>query len=153
MRPRNRPPGIQRTELRRVIGVLTAGEKVRLIRVVVVRAAVVIEDVQRQRIVERGAAEIVEGEDDGIGRRNRSSSRATVERVRNPARFLGELPRSGTVEEGRTANLTLLTANPLEDIWNSKKIDAVVLNGKLLTRADPDHLLQDVATKAAAANR
>jgi imidazolonepropionase-like amidohydrolase len=57
------------------------------------------------------------------------------------------------LEEGRTANLVLLTASPLEDIRNSKKIDAVVLNGKLLTRADLDQLLQDVATKAAAANR
>jgi imidazolonepropionase-like amidohydrolase len=73
--------------------------------------------------------------------------------TRNPARFLGELPRSGTLEEGRTANLVLLTASPLEDIRNSKKIDAVVLKGKLLTRADLDQLLQDVATKAAAANR
>jgi imidazolonepropionase-like amidohydrolase len=57
------------------------------------------------------------------------------------------------LEEGRTANLVLLTANPLEDIRNSKKIDAVVLKGKLLTRADLDQLLQDVATKAEAANR
>jgi imidazolonepropionase-like amidohydrolase len=73
--------------------------------------------------------------------------------TRNPARFLGELPRSGTLEEGKTANLTLLTANPLEDVRNSQKIDAVVLKGRLLTRADLDQLLQDVATKAAAANR
>jgi imidazolonepropionase-like amidohydrolase len=72
--------------------------------------------------------------------------------TRNPARFLGELPHSGTLEEGKTANLALLTANPLEDIRNSKKIDAVVLKGRLLTRADLDQLLQDVATKAAAAN-
>jgi hypothetical protein len=73
--------------------------------------------------------------------------------TRNPARFLGELPRSGTLEEGKTANLVLLTASPLEDIRNSKKIDAVVLKGRLLTRADLDQLLQDVATKAATANR
>jgi hypothetical protein len=45
----------------------------------------------------------------------------------------------------------LLTANPLEDIRNTRKIDAVVLKGKLLTRADLDKLLQDVATKAAIA--
>jgi len=71
--------------------------------------------------------------------------------TRNPARFLGELPRNGTVEPGKTANLVLLTANPLEDIRNTRKIDAVVLKGKLLTRADLDKLLQDVATKAAIA--
>jgi Amidohydrolase family len=73
--------------------------------------------------------------------------------TRNPAVFLGELPHSGTLGEGKTANLVLLNANPLEDIRNSKKIDAVVLKGKLLTRADLDQLLSDVATKAAAANR
>jgi imidazolonepropionase-like amidohydrolase len=73
--------------------------------------------------------------------------------TRNPARFLGELPNNGTVEQGKTANLVLLTANPLEDIKNTRKIDAVVLKGKLLTRADLDQLLQDVATKAADAPR
>jgi hypothetical protein len=71
--------------------------------------------------------------------------------TRNPARFLGELDRNGTVEEGKTANLALLTANPLNDIRNTQKIDAVVLKGRLLTRANLDELLQNVATKAAAA--
>jgi imidazolonepropionase-like amidohydrolase len=71
--------------------------------------------------------------------------------TRNPARFLGELLRNGTVEPGKTANLVLLTANPLEDVRNTRKIDAVVLNGKLLTRTHLDNLLQDVAAKAAAA--
>jgi imidazolonepropionase-like amidohydrolase len=73
--------------------------------------------------------------------------------TRNPARFLGELPQNGTVEPGKIANLVLLTANPLEDIKNTRKIDAVVLKGKLLTRADLDKLLEDVASKAAAAPR
>ena len=72
--------------------------------------------------------------------------------TRNPARFLGELLRNGTVEPGKTANLVLLTANPLEDIRNTQKIDSVVLKGKLLTRVDLDKLLEDVATKAAAAH-
>jgi imidazolonepropionase-like amidohydrolase len=71
--------------------------------------------------------------------------------TRNPARFLGELRRNGTVEEGKAANLVLLTANPLEDIRNTRKIDATILKGKLLTRADLDKLLQDVATKVAVA--
>jgi len=71
--------------------------------------------------------------------------------TRNPARFLGELPRNGILEEGKTANLVLLTANPLEDIPNTQKIDSVVLKGKLLTRANLDQLLEEVATRAAAA--
>lgn len=66
---------------------------------------------------------------------------------RSPARdFLGELPRNGTVEESKTPNLILLTANPLEDIRNTRKIDAVVCKGKLLSRTHLDKLLQDVAT-------
>ena len=72
--------------------------------------------------------------------------------TRNPARFLGELLRNGTVEPGKTANLVLLTANPLEDIRNTQNIDSVVLKGKLLTRVDLDKLLEGVATKAAAAH-
>ncbi len=71
--------------------------------------------------------------------------------TRNPARFLGELRSNGTVEEDKTANLVLLTANPLEDIRNVQKIDSVVLKGRLLTRVVLDKLLEDVATKAAAA--
>jgi len=73
--------------------------------------------------------------------------------TRNPARFLGELPSNGTVEPGKTANLVILTANPLEDIKNTRKIDAVILKGKLLTHVDLDKLLQDVAAKAAVAPR
>jgi len=61
--------------------------------------------------------------------------------TRNPARYFGELDRSGTVEPGKIADLVLLTANPLADIRNTENIDAVVLRGKLLTRADLDRLL------------
>ena len=57
------------------------------------------------------------------------------------------------MEPSKTANLVLLAANPLEDIKNTRKIHAVVLKGKLLTRADLDKLLQDAAAKAAAATR
>jgi hypothetical protein len=70
--------------------------------------------------------------------------------TRNAARFLGELDHHGTIEERKTANLVLLNANPLEDIRNTRKIDSVVLRGKLLARADLDKLAADVARKAAA---
>jgi hypothetical protein len=43
----------------------------------------------------------------------------------------------------------LLDANPLEDIRNTQKIDAVVARGRLLRRGDLDKLLDDVAAKAA----
>jgi len=42
----------------------------------------------------------------------------------------------------------LLSANPLEDIRNTQKIDAVIANGKLLDRAALDQLLTDVAKAA-----
>jgi imidazolonepropionase-like amidohydrolase len=59
---------------------------------------------------------------------------------------------TGTAEEGKTADLALLTADPLEDIRNTRKIDAGgIAKGKLLTRTNLDKLLQHVATKAAAA--
>jgi hypothetical protein len=70
----------------------------------------------------------------------------------NPARFLGMEKDLGTIEKGKVANLVLLDADPVSDIRNTQKIDSVVLKGKLLTRTDLDRLLQDVATKAAAAS-
>jgi imidazolonepropionase-like amidohydrolase len=70
----------------------------------------------------------------------------------NPARFLGMEKDLGTIEKGQVANLVLLDADPVSDIRNTQKIDSVVLKGKLLTRTDLDRLLQDVATKAAAAS-
>jgi imidazolonepropionase-like amidohydrolase len=53
----------------------------------------------------------------------------------NPAIFLGIEDRFGTVEQGKTADLVLLDANPLADIENVRQIDAVVLNGRLFDRA------------------
>jgi len=53
--------------------------------------------------------------------------------TRNPAKYLGLLDSLGTVQKGKVATLLLLEANPLENIDNSRKIAAVVLNGRLLT--------------------
>ncbi|GAA4345281.1 amidohydrolase family protein [Flaviaesturariibacter amylovorans] len=61
----------------------------------------------------------------------------------NAARFLGKEREIGTVTQGKLADLVLLEANPLADIANARKIHAVVMNGKLLTRADLDALQQD----------
>jgi imidazolonepropionase-like amidohydrolase len=48
----------------------------------------------------------------------------------NGARFMGVAARTGTVAVGKDADLLLLTANPLANIANVKKIGAVVLRGK-----------------------
>lgn len=69
--------------------------------------------------------------------------------TRNPARYFGELERAGTVEAGKVADLILLNADPLADIRNTAKIDAVLLRGRLLERAALDTLLADVAKAAA----
>jgi Amidohydrolase family len=55
--------------------------------------------------------------------------------TRNPAVFLGRLDSLGTIERGKIADLILLDANPLEDINNVQKINAVVLGGKLISKS------------------
>jgi len=68
--------------------------------------------------------------------------------TRNPAIFLGQSHRLGTVEKGKQANLILLNANPLDDIRNTQKINAVILNGRFLPRDQLDKLLGDAAAAA-----
>ncbi len=48
----------------------------------------------------------------------------------NPAIFLGIEQKIGTVEEGKLANLVLLSSDPLQDINNTRKINGVFLRGK-----------------------
>ena len=59
----------------------------------------------------------------------------------NPAKFLGMDDRLGTVEKGKLADLVLLDANPLDDIRNTQKIAAVVVNGRYFSRAELDKML------------
>ncbi len=66
----------------------------------------------------------------------------------NPARALGREATLGTIAVGRTADLVLLDANPLEDIANVRGIRAVIVAGRLLDRAELDRLLAQA--KAAA---
>ena len=54
--------------------------------------------------------------------------------TRNPARYFGILNETGTMEEGKSADLVLLDADPLEDIRNTQKIDAVVMRGRYYSR-------------------
>jgi hypothetical protein len=51
---------------------------------------------------------------------------------------------TGKVEIGYRADLVLLNKNPLEDIKNTKTMNAVIINGKLLDRKKLDKMLQSV---------
>ncbi len=52
----------------------------------------------------------------------------------NPAKFFGAVDTLGTVAPGKIADLVLLDANPLNDISNTRKISAVVANGRYLSK-------------------
>ena len=54
----------------------------------------------------------------------------------------------GTVEKGRIADLVLLDASPLADIRNTRKVAAVVANGRFLSRQDLDRILASVEAYA-----
>lgn len=62
----------------------------------------------------------------------------------NPPEFFGMQGALGTVEKGMTADLVLLDANPLTDIANTRRISAVIANGRLFDRAALNKLLQHV---------
>src|ERR1022692_2285834 len=49
-----------------------------------------------------------------------------------PAEFLGQLHSLGTIEKGKIADMVPLDANPLKDINHTRKINSVVLGGKLI---------------------
>jgi imidazolonepropionase-like amidohydrolase len=66
----------------------------------------------------------------------------------NPARYLGREKDLGTIETGKVADLVLLDANPLDDISNTRKIRAVILDGRYLNREMLDAMLDGVQAAA-----
>ena len=66
------------------------------------------------------------------------------------AKFLGREKDFGTVEARHTADLVLLSANPVENIANTRKVWAVVRNGGYYDRAALDALLTRAKEVAAA---
>ena len=68
--------------------------------------------------------------------------------TRNAADYLGILDSFGTVEKGKTADLLVLDANPLDDIRNTQKIAGVMLGGRYFPKASLDKMLADVEALA-----
>jgi hypothetical protein len=77
-----------------------------------------------------------------------SSGLSTYETLKtatvNPARYLNKIAQSGTVTEGKLADLVLLEKNPLEDIQNTRTIAGVMLKGKWYDRKKLTKLLLEV---------
>jgi len=59
-----------------------------------------------------------------------------------PAEFFGMQDEIGTIEVGRLADLVLLENNPLDDITNTRSVQAVVTRGQYLDRDQLDALVR-----------
>jgi imidazolonepropionase-like amidohydrolase len=56
----------------------------------------------------------------------------------NAAIFMGKERELGSVEEGKLADLVLLSADPLENISHTQEIDLVIKGGKVVDRSALD---------------
>jgi imidazolonepropionase-like amidohydrolase len=66
--------------------------------------------------------------------------------TRNGAQALGIEEEVGTIESGKQADMIVLSENPLDDISNTKKIEAVINNGQLIDRVGVINSSQSVST-------
>ncbi len=73
--------------------------------------------------------------------------------TRNSAEAAQRLTTLGTVEPGKRASLVLLGADPLADISNVKRIDAVFLNGRFFDRVALDAMLDSALSYAQSTRR
>jgi imidazolonepropionase-like amidohydrolase len=67
--------------------------------------------------------------------------------TRNPAEFFGTLDKTGTIENGKRADLVLLEANPLENISNTERRAGVMLKGRYFTQSEMNKWLDDIAPR------
>ena len=62
----------------------------------------------------------------------------------DPARYRRAEKTSGSLEPGKVADIVLLSANPLKEITNTKKIDTVFIRGVRLSRKSIDARLAEL---------
>lgn len=76
-----------------------------------------------------------------------SNEQALASATRLAAEWLRVDADRGTVAPGKRADLVLLDADPLKDIANTRKIAAVIVNGRYYSRAELDARLRTQASR------
>ena len=66
------------------------------------------------------------------------------------AEYFGTTADTGTVAQGKRADLILLTANPLTNIANTENRAGVMVNGRWIPESEIKKRLDDIAARAAA---
>jgi imidazolonepropionase-like amidohydrolase len=56
--------------------------------------------------------------------------------TRNGAEALGILNKVGTIENGKEADMIVIATNPIDNIGNTKDIEAIINDGKLVNRKE-----------------
>jgi imidazolonepropionase-like amidohydrolase len=69
-----------------------------------------------------------------------------------PAEFMGLGNRLGSIREGKSASMLLVRGNPLEDVRNAQKIEAVFLRGQHFSCKDLNRLLDEAGELARGPN-
>jgi imidazolonepropionase-like amidohydrolase len=59
----------------------------------------------------------------------------------NPARLLGREKTQGTIAIGKRADIVILDGDPRSDIRNTRRISAVIANGRLFSKTDIDRMI------------
>ena len=63
----------------------------------------------------------------------------------NSFEYLGEADQSGTIAPGKTASMVLLSANPLQNISNTTKIEGVICKGMWIPKVVIDSRLEEIS--------